>query len=87
MSSPGFEAFLIRVLVDPDQRERFLSAPQSVARAAGLNEHEVSALASIDRVGLLMAADSLRRKRETKRPAEEATRGGRLRWLWRSWSR
>lgn len=85
MSSPDFEAFLIRVLLDPDQRERFLAAPQSVARAAGLTEQEVSALASIDRAGLLMTAESLQRKREAGRSAEGATRGAWRRWLPRRW--
>jgi hypothetical protein len=83
MSSPDFEAFLVRVLLDPDARERFLAAPEPVARAAGLTEQEVSALGSIDRAGLLMTAESLRRKREAMKPAGGAARGGWRRWLGR----
>ena len=81
MSSPAFEAFLIRVLLEPDTREQFLAAPEPAARAAGLTEAEVSALASIDRPGLLMAAESLRRKRAAERPAVSTARSGWRRWL------
>ena len=87
MSSPNFEAFLVRVMLDPAKRERFLAAPHSVARAAGLTELEVSALVAIDRAGLLMTAESLRRKREAARAAERATRRGWRRWLPRRWLR
>jgi DNA-binding phage protein len=83
MSSPDFEAFLIRVLLDADKRQQFLAAPQSVARAAGLTEQEVAALASIDRPGLLMAAESLRRKRAATGRVTGTARG---RWRrWRPW--
>ena len=80
MSSPDFEAFLVRVLLEPETRERFLAAPQSVARAAGLAEQEVAALIAIDRAGLLMTAESLRRKRERSQRSDRRRRGWR-RWL------
>jgi hypothetical protein len=84
VSSPDFEAFLVRVLLEPGTRERFLAAPQEVARAAGLTEPEVAALTAIDRAGLLMTAESLRRKRESGKPPDR-TRRGWHRWLarWR----
>ena len=82
MSSPAFEGFLVRVLLDRGMRERFLAAPDAVARAAGLSEQEVTALASIDRAGLLMQAESLRRKREA-----QSTAVGKRRSWWRRLTR
>jgi hypothetical protein len=79
MSSPAFEAFMVRLLLEPDTREQFLTAPESIARAAALSEQEVAALLSIDRAGLVMAADSLRRKRAAQKPARAAH--GWRRWL------
>jgi hypothetical protein len=63
MSSPAFEAFVVDVLLDPVRREQFLAHPRSTALAAGLTEEEAAALESIDRVGLMMAARSLAKKR------------------------
>ena len=63
MSSPGFEAFLARLYVDEAARRRFLDDPRGVARAAGLDEAEVDALARIDRAGLELAARSFAAKR------------------------
>ena len=86
MSSPAFEAFIVRVLLDRVERERFLAAPDSVARAAGLTEHEVSALASIDRAGLLMTAESLRHKRQSNERAGRVRRRGWRPWLRSQWA-
>jgi hypothetical protein len=66
MSSPAFEAFVVDVLLDPVRREQFLAHPRSTALAAGLTEEEAAALESIDRVGLRLAAESLRRKRKQR---------------------
>jgi hypothetical protein len=66
MSSPALERFLAKIYVDPDARARFLAAPREVSAQAGLSPSECEALASIDRVGLEMAARSLARKRAGK---------------------
>jgi hypothetical protein len=81
VSSPAFEAFMVRVLTDAPAREQFLAAPEPTARAAGLTEQEISALVGIDRAGLLMTAESLRHKREAGQPAGSVARRGWRRWL------
>jgi hypothetical protein len=68
MTSPAFEAFLARIYVDAEARERFLENPRAAALSTGLTESEASALERIDRTGLALAAESL-----------EAKRGGRAR--------
>ena len=68
MSTPRFEAFLARVLVDGKFRTTFLADSAQVARAAGLDPAECDALMRIDRAGLLMAAESLQRKRARQQP-------------------
>jgi hypothetical protein len=65
MSAP-IEAFLARIYVDVTARERFLADPRAAAIAAGLNPEEADAVANIDRAGLQLAAESLRRKREKR---------------------
>jgi hypothetical protein len=49
--------------VDEEARKRFLADPRGEARRAGLNEEEIQALEKIDRVGLELTAQSLKRKR------------------------
>jgi len=66
MTSPAFEAFLAKIYVDAGYRARFLADPRGTARRAGLSEEECESLASIDRTGLEMAANSFSRKREQK---------------------
>lgn len=61
--SPAFEAFLARLYVERDARERFLADPEGEARRADLGDFELAALLRIDRVGLEMAAGSFERKR------------------------
>jgi hypothetical protein len=61
------EAFLARLYVDADLRARFLADPEGEARRAGLDEAAARRLASIDRLGLELAAESFARKRERKR--------------------
>jgi hypothetical protein len=68
MSTPRFEAFLARVLVDGSFRAAFLADSAEVARAAGLDASECDALTGIDRAGLLMAAESLQHKRARQQP-------------------
>ena len=57
------EAFLARLLVESEARARFLADPRREAAEAGLDLDECEALASIDRVGLELAAASVARKR------------------------
>jgi hypothetical protein len=67
MSRPAFEAFLARLYTDAALRAAFLADPGGVARAAGLSEPEVATLATIDRQGLTLAADSFAHKRAAKK--------------------
>ncbi|HEX7645444.1 MAG TPA: hypothetical protein VF472_24850 [Burkholderiaceae bacterium] len=63
MSSAQLETFLARLYTDRALREQFLNDPEAQARHAGLQDHEVEALAAIDRIGLQMAAHSFDHKR------------------------
>lgn len=63
MSSPAFEAFLVRIYVDAKCRARFLADPRGEAEKAGLTRQECDALQKIDRVGLELTARSFERKR------------------------
>jgi hypothetical protein len=63
MSAIQFEAFLARIYVDDDARAAFLSNPRGEALKAGLNADDAEALATIDRIGLELFAQSLQRKR------------------------
>ena len=64
MSSPRLEGFLGRLYTEHALLAAFLCQPQAVIREAGLTDSEAVALATIDRDGLIMAADSLRIKRK-----------------------
>jgi hypothetical protein len=66
MSTPRFEAFLAKIYVDAKARERFLADPRGEATRAGLAEPEIAALEKIDRAGLTLTSDSLRRKRRKR---------------------
>lgn len=67
--SPAFEAFLAKIYVDADARNRFLNDPHTEAHRAGLTPAECAAAADIDRVGLAMAGASFEAKRRAhKRP-------------------
>jgi hypothetical protein len=67
MSSPALEEFLARLYTDEPALAKFLRAPTEAARAAGLNDAEVSALANADHIGLVMAAASFHAKRERRK--------------------
>jgi hypothetical protein len=72
MSSPLLEEFLCRLYTDEQALDAFLRAPIEAARAAGLDAAEASALAEIDRTGLIMAAASFcakRKRRGHRRPS------------------
>jgi hypothetical protein len=63
MNSPSLERFLARIYVDAEVRGRFLADPEAEALRAGLTAEQARQLASIDRVGLEMAARSFAKKR------------------------
>jgi hypothetical protein len=69
MSSPRFETFLARLYCDDAFLNRFLASPDAATTEAGLDEREKLAAAAIDRVGLMMAAQSYRAKREQRNKA------------------
>jgi hypothetical protein len=64
--SDAFPGFLAKIYVDANARARFLADPRGEAIRAGLSEAEIAALETIDRTGLELAADSLRRKRDKR---------------------
>lgn len=64
MSTSLLEAFLARIYVDVQARERFLSDPVAEALKAGLSQDEIDAVKHIDQVGLELFAVSLERKRQ-----------------------
>lgn len=66
MSMSKFEAFLARIYVDPESRDKFLNAPEEETKRAGLSSEECEAVKQIDRVGLELMANSLKRKKERK---------------------
>ena len=63
MSVSKLEAFLARIYVDSEARERFLTNPDAEALSAELSLEEIEAVKQIDRVGLELLAESLERKR------------------------
>ena len=63
MSAANFEALLARLYTDARFRKAFLSDPEAVAHAHGLDGNEVAALRAIDREGLELAARSFAHKR------------------------
>ena len=63
MSAARLEALLAELYTDDVARRAFLADPRAVARRAGLDEREVEAVATIDRVGLELAARSFAHKR------------------------
>ena len=66
MSTSLLEAFLARIYVDAQARERFLSEPAAEALKAGLSDDEIEAVKQIDQVGLELFAVSLKRKRQRR---------------------
>jgi hypothetical protein len=64
MSAARLEAFLAKIYVDENSRERFLADPRGEATKAGLGEPEIEALEKIDRAGLILTARSLQKKRQ-----------------------
>lgn len=82
MSSPKFEAFLALLYTDEALVAAFLRAPDETASAAGLDPATISALRTVDRDGLAMAARSFRAKRAGSSHQQAAP--GPLKRLWAS---
>ena len=61
------EAFLARIYVDDKVRERFLADPYGEASKAGLTEKEIAGMVLIDRAGLELTVNSLKRKRQQRK--------------------
>ena len=80
MSTPALERFLAKIYVDSEARARFLAAPHEETARAGLSSDECQALASIDRIGLEMAARSFAHKRATKHSPRGLKAWLRSRW-------
>ena len=66
MSSKDLELFLTELYLDANTRVAFLENPRREAQKKGLSEVDCSTLEKIDRVGLELAAESFKRKREQK---------------------
>ena len=64
MSTSLLEAFLARIYVDAQAREKFLRDPTAEAVRAGLSDDEIEAVKQIDQVGLELFTVSLERKRQ-----------------------
>ncbi len=69
MNGEKLEAVLARLYTDEAYRVAFLESPAEVARAEGLDATDIEGLASIDRDGLELTADSYARKRQFKNNA------------------
>ena len=80
------EAFLARLLVDPDLRERFLADPAPVAMVQGLSEEEGRALAAMNADDLRNAARSFAHKRaRAPRAAWLGRAAAFFGWRWGGW--
>ena len=67
MSTADIETFLARLYTDADLRARFLESPQEILARESLSAQQRSALAAIDPSELILAADSYRHKRVSRR--------------------
>jgi hypothetical protein len=63
MSAPELERTLARLFADREFRRAFLRDPPASLAPLDLTPGEKSALCAVDRAGLVMAAESYRRKR------------------------
>jgi len=67
LSTADIETFLARLYTDADLRARFLESPQEILARESLSAQQRSALAAIDPSELILAADSYRHKRVSRR--------------------
>ena len=64
MSDSRLESFLAKIYVDEEARARFLADPRGEAVKAGLTPQQVEDVVKIDRDGLELLAESLKRKKQ-----------------------
>jgi hypothetical protein len=76
------ERLMARLFTDRASRERFVAAPTTVAKEAGLSAEETEAVLRIDVQDLATAARSYDHKRRSNRRSEFP-----LRDWWRAWRR
>lgn len=63
LSTPAFEAVLVRLYSDHEFRQRFIDSPAIALAQSGLSGNQCAALAAIDRKGLILAARSFAHKK------------------------
>ena len=64
MNDSRLESFLAKIYVDENARSRFLDDPRGEAAKAGLTEQQIEDVVKIDRDGLELLAESLKRKKQ-----------------------
>lgn len=64
MNDSRLESFLAKIYVDENARARFLADPRAEAAKAGLTPQQVEDVVKIDRDGLELLAESLKRKKQ-----------------------
>lgn len=64
MSDSLLEGFLARLYVDEKARAKFLADPRGEAAKAGLTPEQIEDVVKIDREGLELLAESLKRKKQ-----------------------
>jgi hypothetical protein len=68
LSTADVETFLARLYTDEDFLARFLRSPDDVLSRETLSAEQRVALAAIDHSELILAANSYRHKRDTRKP-------------------
>ena len=67
MNTPEVESFLARLYTDENFLARFLDSPGEVLEREKLSTEQRAALAAIDRSELMLAANSYRHKRDSRK--------------------
>ena len=67
MNDSRLETFLARIYVDREARSKFLADPRGEATKAGLTAQQVEDVIKIDRDGLELLADSLKRNKHGRK--------------------
>jgi len=64
MNESRLESFLAKIYVDENARAKFLADPRGEAVKAGLTPQQIEDVVKIDRDGLELLAESLKRKKQ-----------------------
>ena len=92
----ALEAYLARLLLEPEARARFAAAPSAEAQRAGVSEDDNRTLAGLDLEALELAAVSFAHKRQRAAASPSGARPDRSRGLlrrfrflerWELWAR